>query len=103
MFKIKKELRVGSVRDDAVERLAGYVRQRTDAMSQQYVGVLIDSAERQTCTTWLYHTTQLDLAELVGLLCELSRLPLTLSCRRFGSRRYDRVCARRWSLMAASA
>ena len=45
MFEVKKDLRVGNVREDAVEQLAGYVRQRTDAMNQRYVGVLTDGAE----------------------------------------------------------
>lgn len=50
VFEVKRDLRVGNVRVDAVEQLAGYVRQRTEAMNQRYVGVLTDGAE------WhLYH------------------------------------------------
>lgn len=50
VFEVKKDLRTGNVRGDAVEQLAGYVRQRTENLNQRYVGVLTDGAE------WhLYH------------------------------------------------
>ena len=45
VFEVKKDLRVGNVRFDAVEQLAGYVRQRTETLNQRYVGVLTDGAE----------------------------------------------------------
>jgi hypothetical protein len=56
VFEVKRDLRVGKVRVDAVEQLAGYVRTRTDMLRQRYVGILTDGAE------WhLYHLVQDDL------------------------------------------
>jgi SAM-dependent methyltransferase len=50
VFEVKRDLRTGNVRDDAVEQLAGYVATRTATLLQRYVGVLTDGAE------WhLYH------------------------------------------------
>jgi hypothetical protein len=50
VFEVKRDLRVGNVRAEAVEQLAGYVADRTVRMRQRYVGVLTDGAE------WhLYH------------------------------------------------
>jgi SAM-dependent methyltransferase len=50
VFEVKRDLRAGHVREDAVEQLAGYVRGQTTALGQRYVGVLTDGAE------WhLYH------------------------------------------------
>ncbi|MCZ9346871.1 N-6 DNA methylase [Streptomyces sp. TRM76130] len=50
VFEVKRDLRVGNVRTDAVNQLAGYVRSRTEALGQRYVGVLTDGVE------WhLYH------------------------------------------------
>lgn len=45
VFEVKRDLRVGSVRAEAMEQLAGYVFARTDTMQQRYVGVLTDGAE----------------------------------------------------------
>ncbi|MFD1722405.1 N-6 DNA methylase [Amnibacterium endophyticum] len=50
VFEVKKDLRTGNVRDDAVEQLAGYVRDRVAQTGARYVGVLTDGVE------WhLYH------------------------------------------------
>jgi hypothetical protein len=50
VFEVKRDLRVGNVRVDAVRQLTGYVAARTAALQQRYVGVLTDGAE------WhLYH------------------------------------------------
>jgi hypothetical protein len=50
VFEVKRDLRSGNVRADAVEQLAGYVSARTHDTGQRYVGVLTDGAE------WhLYH------------------------------------------------
>jgi SAM-dependent methyltransferase len=50
VFEVKRDLRQGNVRADAVEQLAGYVSTRTRDAGQRYVGVLTDGAE------WhLYH------------------------------------------------
>lgn len=45
VFEVKRDLRVGNVRADAVRQLAGYVRDRTSALQQRYGGVLTDGAE----------------------------------------------------------
>ena len=56
VFEVKKDLRVGNVRDDAVEQLAGYVRDRVAQTGARYVGVLTDGVE------WhLYHLDGLEL------------------------------------------
>lgn len=47
VFEVKRDLRVGNVRTEAVQQLAGYVRQRTTTMNQRYVGVLTDGCEWQ--------------------------------------------------------
>src|SRR5215218_9544334 len=50
VFEVKRDLRTGNVRAEAIEQLAGYVADRTATMQQRYVGVLTDGAE------WhLYH------------------------------------------------
>ncbi len=50
VFEVKRDLRVGNVRADAVMQLAGYVEGRVRETGQRYVGVLTDGAE------WhLYH------------------------------------------------
>lgn len=45
VFEVKRDLRKGNVRAEAVDQLAGYVVSRTEAMGQRYVGVLTDGAE----------------------------------------------------------
>jgi hypothetical protein len=50
VFEVKRDLRVGNVRAEAVEQLTGYVADRTATMRQRYVGVLTDGAEWR-----LYH------------------------------------------------
>ena len=45
VFEVKRDLRIGNVRADAVAQLAGYVRSRTEILQQRYVGVLTDGAE----------------------------------------------------------
>lgn len=45
VFEVKRDLRVGHVRSEAVKQLAGYVRDRTNTLQQRYVGVLTDGAE----------------------------------------------------------
>src|SRR5689334_22222157 len=50
VFEVKRDLRIGKVRADAVDQLAGYVLARGSDTGQRYVGVLTDGAE------WhLYH------------------------------------------------
>jgi hypothetical protein len=45
VFEVKRDLRAGNVRADAVTQLGGYVAARTEEMQQRYVGVLTDGAE----------------------------------------------------------
>ncbi len=47
VFEVKRDLRRGNVRADAIDQLAGYVTARTEEMAQRYVGVLTDGAEWQ--------------------------------------------------------
>jgi SAM-dependent methyltransferase len=50
VFEVKRDLRPGRVREDAVEQLASYVHTRQEATGSRYVGVLTDGVE------WnLYH------------------------------------------------
>jgi methylase of polypeptide subunit release factors len=50
VIEVKKDLRAADTKAKAVEQLAGYVRDRSAAFGQRYVGVLTDGAE------WtLYH------------------------------------------------
>ncbi len=53
VIEVKRDLRVGNVRTEAIEQLAGYVQSRVETLSQRYVGVLTDGAE-----WYLYHLTQ---------------------------------------------
>jgi hypothetical protein len=45
VIEIKKDLRRGRVRTDAIVQLAGYVGQRTRSTGTRYVGILTDGAE----------------------------------------------------------
>ena len=62
VFEVKRDLRVGNVRADAVQQLAGYVRGRVSMLQQRYVGVLTDGAE------WhLYHLVEDELSLVSSL------------------------------------
>ena len=50
VFEVKRDLRAGNVQQDAVEQLAGYVRERVQQTGARYVGVLTDGVQWQ-----LYH------------------------------------------------
>jgi len=64
VFEVKRDLRIGNVRSEAVDQLAGYVTSRTHDTGQRYVGVLTDGAE------WhLHHLRD-------GALVEVSTLTL---------------------------
>jgi len=45
VFEVKRDLRPGNVREDAVDQLDHYVLARTESMRRRYVGVLTDGAE----------------------------------------------------------
>lgn len=55
VIECKKDLSAGNVREEAVEQLAGYVRDRTTELGQRYAGVLTDGREWR-----LYHLSQHD-------------------------------------------
>jgi len=59
VIEVKKDLRVGNVRAEAVGQLAGYVRHRVQTTGARYAGILTDGAEWR-----LYHLTGADLAEV---------------------------------------
>lgn len=62
VFEVKRDLRIGNVRAEAIKQLAGYVRDRTNTLQQRYVGVLTDGAE------WhLYHLVDDDLVLVSSL------------------------------------
>lgn len=53
VIECKKDLSVGNVRAEAVDQLAGYVRDRTAELGQRYAGILTDGQE------WaVYHLNQ---------------------------------------------
>ena len=62
VFEVKRDLRTGKVRQDAVIQLTGYVASRAEAMQQRYVGVLTDGAE------WHLYTLAGDELTLVNSL-----------------------------------
>lgn len=64
VFEVKRDLRIGNVREDAIDQLKGYVVARTKAMQRRYVGVVTDGAEWR-----LYHL-------LHGELWEASQLQI---------------------------
>jgi len=65
VIEVKRDLRVGNVRSEAVNQLAGYVRQRVTQTGARYAGVLTDGAE------WLLFHLDGDELRLVSRL-ELS-------------------------------
>lgn len=60
VIEVKRDLRVGRVRDEAVEQLAGYVRDRVATVGSRYVGVLSDGVE------WLLYHLDGDTLDLVS-------------------------------------
>ena len=55
VIECKKDLRIGNIRADAIDQLAGYVRARSAELGQRYAGVLTDGSEWR-----LYHLSALD-------------------------------------------
>jgi hypothetical protein len=45
VFEVKRDLRSGNVKADAIEQLTGYVQHRSETLGQRYVGVLTDGAD----------------------------------------------------------
>lgn len=62
VFEVKRDLRKGKVKAEAIEQLAGYVRSRTEELGQRYVGVLTDGAD-----WYLYHLVDGELQEVSSL------------------------------------
>lgn len=62
ILELKKDLRVGNVRQDAVTQLAGYVAAREKKFARRYVGVLTDGAEWRC-----YHLREGNLAEVSAI------------------------------------
>jgi SAM-dependent methyltransferase len=59
VIEVKKDLKKGKVREDAVDQLFGYVETRIQQTSQRYVGLLTDGA------TWECYHTRANKLELV--------------------------------------
>jgi hypothetical protein len=59
VIEVKRDLRLGGVRDEAARQLAGYVEARSTALTQRYVGILTDGTEWR-----LYHLVEEDLEEV---------------------------------------
>ena len=68
VIEVKKDLRVGNVREEAEEQLTGYVAAREKRFGCRYVGVLSDGA-RWHC----YHLQQGRLKEVSAFLLDSSR------------------------------
>ena len=74
VVEVKRDLRKGKVKTEALEQLAGYVATRTDKTGRRYVGMLTDGVD------WVcYHLVQDELKEVSSLTvkegkAELDRL-----------------------------
>lgn len=49
VIEVKNDLRIGQVKTEALDQLAGYVRTRSEKLGQRYVGILTDGAEWYLC------------------------------------------------------
>ena len=68
VFEVKRDLRKGKIKQDAVVQLTGYVASRTADMQQRYVGVLTDGAD------WhLYHIEGGELHEVSAFLLDQAK------------------------------
>ncbi len=63
VIEVKRDLRVGNVRTEAEEQLAGYVSDRSKQLGRRYVGVLTDGAEWR-----LYHLNVAGTLQTVSVL-----------------------------------
>ena len=62
VIEVKRDLRKGKVRTEAIDQLAGYVEKRISDTGRRYVGVLTDGAE------WVcYHLVGKDLREVTAI------------------------------------
>ena len=62
VIEVKKDLRPGKIRQDAIEQLSGYVKTRVAETGVRYVGVLTDGAEWRC-----YHLTSRGLEEVSAI------------------------------------
>lgn len=69
VIEVKRDLRVGRVRDEAVQQLAAYVRHRVEAVGSRYVGVLTDGVEWQ-----LYHLDDTELTAVSSFILDARTL-----------------------------
>lgn len=68
VFEVKRDLRKGRIRQEAVAQLAGYVASRTQDMQQRYVGVLTDGSD------WhLYHLVDAELEEVSHFALDVAK------------------------------
>jgi hypothetical protein len=68
VFEVKRDLRKGRVREDAISQLGDYVASRTRDMQQRYVGVLTDGAD------WhLYHLLNEQLEEVSHFILDTAK------------------------------
>jgi len=67
VIEVKKDLRTGNVREDAIEQLADYVRVRAKQTGDRYVGVLTDGAD--------WHLYSLEPSEELRLVSTLTVNP----------------------------
>lgn len=75
VFEVKRDLRTGHVRADAVTQLAGYVTSRVHQTGQRYVGVLTDGAE------WhLYHLVADEMALVSSFTLDARNPQVELFC-----------------------
>ena len=99
VIEVKRDLRVGNVRSEAVDQLAGYVKQRTSTLGQRYVGVLTDGAEWR-----LYHLAPSGGLEQVGETVQVSpQSPTSTASSRQPIGGKGRIDGRRPSTLCAAA
>ena len=83
VFEVKRDLRKGRVKADALEQLAGYVAKRITDTGRRYVGVLTDGTEWVCC-----HLVSGELKEVSSLTIGGAKSVWIDCC--FGSREYWR-------------
>ena len=75
VVEVKRDLRKGRVKTEAIEQLGGYVATRISDTGRRYVGVLTDGAE------WIcYHLAGKDLKEVSAITVAEPRETLSGSC-----------------------
>lgn len=75
VFEVKRDLRTGNVRADAVKQLAGYVMARAGAMQQRYAGKSFQALRQQIRRALTENGVAAKIEELVAPV--LSSAPAT--------------------------